>query len=420
MPTPEKTDQVIHQQELKRHQKERRKVPHWSLIIAALMMFAALLYMVIGYLSPLTLSIAILIILYPSRRTRELKPLLLLVSLVVIASIWWRLNALITPFIIAFILAYAIDPVVEWLVKRGLPRLVVILVLIGLILAAMIGVGILIIPKLIDEIGDLAGTVPRWIDGLKSWGETSLIPWLDRMDIPLSGIWDQIKAKIPSIINTVVESFTKWSFKALSGAVAVLSGLANLILIPILTVYFLFEFNNIKKKVFNIVPDDHKDFALELYRDLNQVLSAYVRGQMLVCLFLATWIGIGLWLIADVPYALLLGITAGLANLLPYVGTACAAILTLLVALLQPRPFLTGFKTLIVFVSAQTLEGNLLTPRIVGDRVGLHPLVVIFAVLLFATLFGFIGMLVAIPVTASIQVIVRSWIRRSKQLKSAQ
>ena len=95
MPTPEKTDQVIHQQELKRHQKERRKVPHWSLIIAALMMFAALLYMVIGYLSPLTLSIAILIILYPSRRTRELKPLLLLVSLVVIASIWWRLKTAI-------------------------------------------------------------------------------------------------------------------------------------------------------------------------------------------------------------------------------------------------------------------------------------------------------------------------------------
>lgn len=408
----QKTNQVSVSEDLLR--KERRSVPHWSLVTAALVLFALLLFVIRDHLSPITISIAILILLYPSRRTRELKPLLFLVFVIAAVSIWWRLSALFTPFIVAFFIAYAIDPVVDWLTLRRLPRLLVVLLIIGFIVSVMVGVGIIVVPRLVLEVGELASNVPRWMDDAWSWGTRSFVPWLQGLDLPLRDAFSGLQERLPGLLQNFLGKFADWSTVALGKAMRLLSGLANLILIPILTVYFLNEFSRNKQRVYGIIPQRSKPLALEIYKSLNKVLSAYVRGQLLVCLFLATWIGTGLWLVADLPYALLLGITAGVSNLLPYVGTAATLILTLVVSLTQPEPLLTALKALIVFVTAQTLEGNLITPRVVGTKVGLHPLVVIFVVLLFATLFGFIGLLVAIPVTASAKEIFIVWKNRVK------
>jgi len=394
---------------------ERRATPHWSLVAAALILFALLLFLIKDYLSPLTLSIAMLILLYPSRRTRELKPFLLLVSLVVLISLWWRLHALITPFLIAFIVAYALNPVIEWLEKRRIPRLLVVFGIVGVILGAMVGIGILIVPRLIVESGELAANVPQWIETAWNWGLNTFIPWLLALDLPINKVLENIQDKLPGLFSNFLSKFANWSSAALIGAVGLISGLANLILIPILSVYFLYEFSKIRQTVYGLVPKRNQSIAHEVYTSLNIVLSAYIHGQLLVCTFLAVWIGMGLWLFAGIPYALLLGITAGLANLIPYVGTAAAGLLTLIIAVTQPDPLWTVIKAAIVFVTAQSLEGNLITPRIVGERVGLHPLIVIFVVLLFATLFGFIGMLIAIPVSASIKEVFLVWQRNKKK-----
>lgn len=395
--------------------KDRRTEPHWSLVVAALILFALLLYMVQEHLSPLTLALAILILLYPSRRTRELRPLLLLVGIALVVAIWWRLDSLLTPFIIAFVIAYALNPIVEWLESRKLPRLAVILCLLGLILGGMVGIGFLIVPRLIQELGDLAVNLPGWIELIRKWGENTFLPFMASLNLPLEGVLEQIQTGVLDIAQNLIGGFASWSARALTGIMTLISGIINLILIPILTIYFLNEFNRIREKSWNLVPERHKKLALELYSGVNRVLSGYLRGQMLVSLFLASWIGLGLWLVAGVPYALLLGISAGLLNLMPYIGTASALVLTMLVSLFQPSPIGTAFKALIVFVSAQTLEGNLITPRFVGDRVGLHPLVIIFLVLLFATLFGFIGLLVAIPVGASVRVMFDVWYKKRFQ-----
>ncbi|MBT7616217.1 MAG: AI-2E family transporter [Calditrichaeota bacterium] len=377
---------------------ERRNTPHWSLIIAALILFAFMLFLIRDVLNPLIVSIGILILLYPSRRTREMQPMLILIFIIALFSIWMQFSTLIIPFIVAFTLAFALDPVVEWLVNRKLPRMVVILGLLVMVLGAMVGVGILVVPRLIEEIGDLASNVPKWLDGAKYWGIHSLLPWLQAL--PFEDHVNKFQEELPQILNKGIGKFANWSSSALSGIVNILSGIINLILIPILTIYFLNEFKRIKEWSFSIVPDEKLAFVQEIFSNVNVVLSAYIRGQLLVCTFIATWIGTGLWLFAGVPYALLLGITAGIANLIPYVGTYSAAIITIVIAATQPDPIMTIFKSLIVFISAQALEGNLITPRVVGNRVGLHPLVVIFAVLLFASLFGIVGMLIAIPVTA--------------------
>ncbi len=391
---------------------ERRAAPHWSLIVAALILFSFLIYAVRNYLTPLSLSVAIIILLYPSRRTRELRPLLALIFIVLLVSLWWSLSALLTPFIIAFALAYVLNPILEWAVSKRLPRMVVALAIIGGILGGMVGLGIIIVPRLVEEIRDLAVNVPVWLQQGWNWAINRFVPWIERLQLPLGDSFSDLQSWLPELLNQLAKKVAAWGSSALSGAFSFVTGLLNLILIPILTVYFLNEFRNIRRLVYNAVPEPHRPFAFELYQALNRVQSAYIHGQLLVCLFLAAWIGLGLWLWVGVPYAMLLGICAGLANLIPYVGTAAAGLLTFMVALTQPDPVWTLVKAVIVFSSAQTLEGNLITPKIVGDRVGLHPLAVIFVVLLFATLFGFIGMLLAIPVSASLKEAWKVWRKR--------
>lgn len=392
--------------------------PHWYLMAVVILLIGVLIYKLNDNITPITLSIALLILLYPLRRIRELKGLLLILCIITALLVWNRLATLLVPFGIAFILAYALNPVVDWLVKRKLPRLLVILSILGLIIGSMVGVGILLVPKLLNEVADLAVSVKDWIIDVRSWGETSFIPWLDKLDLPFAGLWQGIKAKLPGLLNSAVEGFANWSSRALLSTVSLLSGLLNLLLIPVFTVYFLSEFNPIKNRIYDSIPIKHRQFAVEIYKNLNRVLSSFFRGQLVVSLFLATWIGFGLWLVAGVPYALLLGITAGLANLIPYIGTATAGLLTITVALFQPDPGTTALKAFLVFGTGQGLENVLVTPRVVGDSVGLHPLLVIFAVLLFANLFGFLGLLVAIPVAASIQVVIKLWIKFHRNTES--
>jgi len=363
---------------------------------------------------PVVISIMVFAMVYPYRRIREIQPIVILAFLLMSVLVWWRLQALLTPFITAFVIAYALDPMVEWLEARKLPRALVTTLIISAVLGTLIGIGILIIPRLVVEVGELASNLPHWVDSSWDWGEQVFLPWVEGLNLPLEGAYSKLREHLPQMLGSFSGKLMNWSSAAISGMAGLLSGLANLILIPIITIYFLNEYNQNKSRVYSIVPMKSKELAFQLYQKLDTVLAAYIRGQLLVCSFLAIWIGLGLWLFAGLPYALLLGIAAGLANLLPYIGTSIAALLTLIVAATQPDPLVTVVKALIVFATAQFLEGNLITPRIVGNRVGLHPLVVIFSVLLFATLFGFIGLLIAIPVAASANVVVKTWINHTK------
>ncbi|MDP8228782.1 MAG: AI-2E family transporter [Candidatus Electryoneaceae bacterium] len=378
-----------------------------------LILFAFLLFLSKGYLTVLAVSAAILVLLYPFRSVIAIRPFIILVSLVMILAIWSRFGSLLAPFLVAFLVAYAINPVVEWLVGRKLPRVLVILVIIGSIAGAMVGIGFLIVPRLIREITNLASDIPQWVKSVELWGETSLLPWLSKF-LPIEGIIERFQSDFPETAKSVMGNFADWSKHAIRGTVSLLSGLLNVILIPILAVYYLNDYKRIKQKVYDFVPAPHQTFAKEIYFGLNRMLAGYMRGQMLVILFLSTWIGLGLWLIAGLPYALLLGLLAGLLNLFPYIGASTALLLTIIVSLFQPEPVSTMIKALIVFLSAQILESNFITSRLVGDRVGLHPVAVIFLIFLFATLFGFIGMLIAIPVGGSVVVITKIWMTRRR------
>ncbi|MBM3329293.1 MAG: AI-2E family transporter [Calditrichaeota bacterium] len=397
--------------------KSRRIAPHWSLLAAALVLFAFLVDALRDHLSPLAMSVGILLLLYPSRRIRAIKPLLFLALLVSLLAIWWRLSSLLLPFLISFLLAYALSPTVEWFVRRGMPRLLVILVIALVVLGSMIGGGILIFPRLWLEVNHLAEVVPEWIEYIRDWGEGVLLPWLSAFNFPVESLWGEVKPRLPGLLQNVLRGVVDWSGEALSGVLDFAAGLFNLILIPVVTIYLLNDFPRLRRWIYGLFPENFKVDALAAYHGLNEAMSAYLRGQLLVSLFLALWIGGGLVLIAQLPYGLILGAAAGLFNLIPYVGTTAALILTLVVSFFQPDPVVTALTALAIFVTGQTIEGNFLTPRLVGDRVGLHPIVVIFIVLLFATLFGLIGMLVAIPTGAAARVLWDVWAARRRRIE---
>jgi predicted PurR-regulated permease PerM len=336
---------------------------------------------------------------------------------VILMSVWQRFHSLLMPFIVAFLFAYALNPVVEWLTSRKLPKTLVILLIVGGILAVMVGVGLLIIPRLVEEAALLAENVPSWLATSKLWIDTSVLPWISGIvNVPVEDMITRVQTSFSSKTETLFQGFGNWSVKALGGLGTLISSLFNIILIPILTLYYLNEYDSIKGKLFKLVPDKYHAFSHDCYVGINRVLAGYLRGQVLVILFLSSWIGLGLWLVAGVPYALLLGITAGCLNVLPYIGASTALLLTIIVSMFQPEALPTTIKALIVFLSAQILESNFITPRLVGDRVGLNPIAVIFLVLLFATLFGIIGMLLAIPVGAVGLVYIKVWMnyRKSK------
>ncbi len=398
-----------------------RSLTFFLLIGIALILIIFLLLNVKDMLTPLMLSVAIFVLIYPFKDLKELRPLLLILSLVILMSIWQRFHSLLMPFIIAFLFAYALNPVVEWLTSKKLPKTLVILLIVGGILAMMVGVGLLIIPRLVDEASQLAANVPSWITTSELWVKTSVLPWISGiLNIPVDDMITRVQTGFSEKTETLFQGFGNWSVKALGGLGTLISSLFNIILIPILTLYYLNEYDNIKGKLFKLVPIKYHTFSQEFYTGINRVLAGYLRGQVLVILFLSSWIGLGLWLVAGVPYALLLGITAGCLNVLPYIGASTALLLTIIVSLFQPDALPTTIKALVVFLSAQILESNFITPRLVGDRVGLNPIAVIFLVLLFATLFGIVGMLLAIPVGAVGMVYIKVWMAHRKRTVTQQ
>ena len=379
----------------------------WAPLAAGLVIFACLLYLTREHFEPLLLGLLGMVILYPYRRERIGRLLLLVVVFPVAVSLCWRLRGLITPFLAALVLAYALNPVVDWLVDRRVPRGAVIALLALAALGILAGAAVLILPLLFAQVADLASSIPLWLEAVTNWATGRLLPLLGEWGLPLESIQERLQANLPSLFQSTMQRLAWLGSNAVSILTALLTGLANLILIPILTIYFLLEFRRLRSRVYHQFPESQRPTALRAYQALNGVLSAYFRGQMLVILFLSVWISLGLWLIAGVPYALLLGLTAGILNLMPYVGTAVALLITIVISLLQPHPLITSLKALAVFWSAQAIEGNFITPRLVGDKVGLHPLVVIFVVLAAGTLFGFFGLLLAIPVCASALAVIK-------------
>lgn len=325
------------------------------------------------------------------------------------------LGSAITPFAAGIALGYLLDPVVLKLQKLGLSRLAAsLLILVAFALGVVIAL-ILVVPILGDQFVAFSQRLPGYAVRLQALAVeegNALIakyhgPWLDAL-----GLKGQLSsAEIQKSVGDFVTQGAQWLLHGLrslaSGGAAVFNFLSLLVITPVVAFYILVDWNRMISELDSWLPLDHRDGLRRIAREINQALAGFLRGQSIVCLFLGLWYSVGLTLIG-LDFGFLIGVLGGLLSFVPYVGSLTALLFSLGVALVQGWPSLKlFFMALAVVGVGQFLEGNVLSPKLVGESVGLHPVWLMFALLAFGQLFGFLGLLIAVPTAAVIGVVSR-------------
>ena len=314
------------------------------------------------------------------------------------------LQDILLPFVTGLVLAYALDPVVEKLQKCGLGRLVASSLVVLLLLIVFIVVLVFLVPLLVSQAQQLFASVPGEVERLmpvfKEWARAQLGPRFDEVSVAIEQALTSSSANWAGYAGVVLQSI-------LERGSAILDFLSILFITPIVVFYWLIDWPVMLKKLGDWLPRDHEATVRRLAGDVDRAVAAFIRGQGVVCLVLGTLYTIGLSAIG-LDYGLLIGIGTGVMTFVPVVGTVLGLITASTVAIIQGWPDLTLLAMVIaIFVAGQALDSGVLSPRIVGPAIGLHPVALIFALIVFSYLFGFVGVLVAIPVSAAIGVLIR-------------
>jgi len=313
------------------------------------------------------------------------------------------LQAALTPLAAAFVIAYLLDPVIDRFEARRVSRAVAIFVLIGLVGAAFLAGLLVVLPKMQREIAGVAERMPGYLERLT----TVVIPQIEtRLGVQLPHTIADVIARVRAgEIPLPVDEVRKMLAQTLSAVFGTVSSLVGLLVIPILAYYLLVEFDDIVARMALWVPPRHREYVVEKARTVDRLISGFLRGQLLVAMLLGLLYAIGFSVIG-VDLAIGVGMLAGALALVPYLGSATAlATASILVVLQYGIDWHLG-AVFGWYVAVQAIEGFVLTPRIVGHSVGLHPAVVIVALLIGGDLFGFLGLLVAVPGAAVVKVFV--------------
>lgn len=317
----------------------------------------------------------------------------------------YLLHPILTPFLVALGLAYLFDPLVDRLEKYGLSRtwgVVAVFALFTLIVMAML---LVLVPMLAKQLLRLYELAPQMLD----WLQHTAMPWAQAKLGLNDGFWkfDKVKAAISEHMGQTTDIVGVVLSQATASGLALIGLLANLVLIPVVSFYLLRDWDLMMAKIRSLLPRDNEERIVSLAGECHEVLGAFVRGQLLVMLALGVIYAAGLMLVG-LELGLLIGLIAGMAAIVPYMGFVIGIGAALIAGLFQFGGDLYPMVGIVaVFMVGQALEGMVLTPLLVGDRIGLHPVAVIFAILAGGELFGFTGVLLALPVAAVIMVLVR-------------
>lgn len=319
----------------------------------------------------------------------------------------WLLGPILTPFVLALLLGWLGDPLVDRLERRGRSRAIAVTLVFLLMTLLLALVLIILVPMIERQIVTLIDSLPQYRDWLLGtalpWIEQrtgyEIMSWLDtdRMIELIRGHWQQAGGVAATVLAYVSRS-----------GFAILALVINLVLVPILAFYFMRDWDLLVERVAALIPRDHIDTATRLAIETSDSLGGFLRGQFLVMLGQGAIYAVGMSVVG-LRLGLLIGMVAGLISFIPYLGATVGILLAVIAAIVQAQGFDWQLIILIgvVFTIGQLVESYVLTPRLVGDRIGLHPVAVIFAVLAGGQLFGFLGMLLALPVAAVGNVLLR-------------
>lgn len=400
----------------------RERGAAWIYGIVVLGVLGALLVSVRAVLSPFVLYLLFLYLVWPLADTGVRVRLALGATAVLLLWIVHVTGSLLAPFVLAFILAYILDPLVDRLQRPRVPRSAAIALLI-LPLGGLLALTVLVLaPAVGHQVSQLIGNVPEYVHAAEGWLR-SVRSWLIGLDI--AGLNQQTIPQLGDLdAGTVVGYLRQWQSELTAtgkeavlglgrGLGTVLTILGYVVLTPILTYYLLRDWDRLRDQIAGLLPRDHRERATSFAAEFDQLLSRYLRGQLLLALIVGTFIGVGFWLV-DFPYALLLGIVAAVLNFVPYLGFAASALVASVIALFSGAVIASFLKIALVLGLEQVMEG-FLGPVVVGESVGLHPVWVILALALFGSFFGFVGLLVAVPVAVLIKLVLTRAVGRYRR-----
>lgn len=327
------------------------------------------------------------------------------VATIVVGLLLFVLRGVLLPFVTGMAIAFLFDPLADRLQTLGMSRIVATSVITaGFFLLLITGL-ILLAPVIIAEVQAFAAALPDYMARVQYLLETPALQRLRQIVASpnAAGQTEQFSAMIRDMTGWLAGFLGQ----ALSGGLALFNILSLLFLTPFVSFYLLLDWDRMVARIDTLLPQKYAATIRQLAGEINEMLAGFVRGQISVCMILAVFYGAGLSL-AGLKFGLIAGIIAGALSFVPFLGALTGLLLSLGLAVVQYWPELTPIGIIIaIFIAGQTLEGNFLTPRLVGQRVRLHPLWIIFALLAFGTLLGFTGMLLAIPLAAAAGVLVR-------------
>ena len=313
--------------------------------------------------------------------------------------IMWFLGDVILPFVLGGAIAYFLDPLADRLERMGASRAVAVTLITLLALLVFVVMALLVVPTLIQQSVALFDTAPK-LFGQFQEVLTERFPSVVNEDSVLRKSLIAIGQTISDRGGQVLES-------VLSSAASLINVVLLFVIVPVVAFYLLYDWDRMVARIDDLLPRDHAPVIRHLARDIDRTLASFIRGMGTVCLILGTYYALALMLVG-LQFGLVVGAVAGLITFIPYIGAVVGGALAIGLALFQFwGDWVSIGLVAAIFVSGQVIEGNFLTPKLVGSSVGLHPVWLIFALSAFGTLFGFVGMLVAVPVAASLGVITR-------------
>ena len=329
-------------------------------------------------------------------------------AFVVFAALLWLLSPVLLPFVIGMAIAYLLDPLTTRLTKRGLSRLVAALLILATFVLIVVGLSLVVVPILVKQffgfISEFIGNLPNYVQHIQGWVNDPSHPWLKRIAGDSFARTDQ---SISNLIVPAIGYLNGVLASVLSRGHALLSIFSVVIIAPVVAFYLICDWGRVVESVDRLVPLPQRPTVRRLARDIDASISAYVHGQSLVCLILGCYYAAGLTA-AGLQFGLLIGVMAGLIGFVPYFGSFTALLVSFFVALEQFYPHWNRILIVVgVVVVGQFIEGNILSPKLLGKSVGLHPVWLIFALVAFGYLFGFVGLLLAVPLAAAAGVLVR-------------
>lgn len=397
---------------------ERAEFTLWRAVQSAtvLLVLGFFLFALRGVLSPLLLFAVLWAVLTPFRGRPGHLALLVVAGLLTLDWLLITTGSVLAPFVLAVALAYVLDPLVGALERRRIPRVLAIVILTLPALAVLAAFLFLGIPAAFEQLSDVARNAPVFFQRMAGWLDSARERLL-RVDVPLLDE-EALAARLRGVDAAAVMAFlearraalAEWAWRSVlgvgRGVGAFVTVAGYVLLTPVLTFYLLRDWDRLKAAAADLIPLPRRDAVLSFARDYDRLLGRYLRGQITVAVAVGAVTGVGL-AVVGFPYAAMLGLLVAVFNVVPYLGIMLSLVPAVFIALVSGSVGASLLKVAVVFIVAQLLEGTVISPRIVGESVGLHPVWIVLALAVGGFYFGFVGLLIAVPAAVGLKLLAQ-------------